>query len=797
MAQVYKIDNKRYEFLEIDSAVQTSYLVSEANYNTWLKVKTDDSSVNIQLPLGLSDGFRCIIENTGVFTINYVNEAGTSIATQQDKFTEDQFRTIEAVYDNSVWRLQGYIGRQDLSSLYDVNVNAGGLPEDGDALVYDINFNSWRAGKNVPYIPADPFFLDHIIVDEDHGKTLLFDTTAAPITVTFNLGLEDGFYCTVVNVGTGTLNVATAGTLNAAGTTLSQYQSMNVLHAASNILYGVIADGIGGTGGAGGGGGYAAGNYFDTFIATSYTGLFPETHETNSNSLAIGTLARSFEDDQIVIGSNATADGINDIALGNQADCDGNGQGKIAIGRLSSASAAAAISIGASSNATGTDTVAIGTAANALSSSSFQLGGGTNNEPSTLNFFNAKIAHSFGLNIKREDAENTVTTTHRFAEEVTDGGVAQHPTLASIAISFPNKQLYIGTGTADSVGQPWKQWAPISSRPDLDFIRGDYSDDIGRQTTGVHYYQPGVIQPLWARTPDGYLDNLNKEQWVALEWLDSTQLGSNAGSIIYRRHYQNEPYFRLGIGDEKFTRWVVQTNVNGLSNVSNGPFSVPAADLTSFSSLLEEGDRVLFSGQSDSTQNGIYRFDTFDGSFYIFNRPQDLQLSTVFGNEDIRVWGDSAGEGTWKPTTIVNVGDAITFTFIASTINVEEGALYFITKASGNYLVNVRLMLRTFITPTNPDARGTLTLRKVDINTNQDQIEDQFTFNLFSKNSSGDGVLKDIRLSETMTLTNSIYYFTLALYDVPETYLYTLAAADTYPSSYITISPTQLFEATR
>ena len=159
MAQVYKIDNKRYDFIEVDSLSQTTYLISEADYNKWIKVKTDDSSVNIELPEGLSNGFRCVIENTGVFTINYVNEAGTTVATQQDKFTEDQFRTIEAVYDNSVWRLQGYIGRQDLSSLFDVNVDIAGLPIDGDTLVYDINFNVWRAGKNVPFIPTTPFFL--------------------------------------------------------------------------------------------------------------------------------------------------------------------------------------------------------------------------------------------------------------------------------------------------------------------------------------------------------------------------------------------------------------------------------------------------------------------------------------------------------------------------------------------------------------------------------------------------------------------------------------------------------------
>jgi len=241
MAQVYKINNKRYEFLEIDSAVQTNYLVTEADHNRWIKIKTDDSSVNLQLPNTLSNGFRCIIENTGVFTVNYVNDVGTSLATQQDPFTEDQYRTIEAVYDNSEWRLQGYIGRQDLSSLYDVNVNAAGLPEDGNALIYDLNFNSWRAGKNTPFTPADPFFVDHIIEDADHAQPLLFDTTAAPITVTFNLGLDDGFYCTIINIGTGELNAASAGTFNSAATTLSQYQSMYVLHAAGNIFYGVIS----------------------------------------------------------------------------------------------------------------------------------------------------------------------------------------------------------------------------------------------------------------------------------------------------------------------------------------------------------------------------------------------------------------------------------------------------------------------------------------------------------------------------------------------------------------------------
>jgi hypothetical protein len=796
MAKIYKIENKRYEFKEIDSATASSYLLTEQDHNKWIKLKTEDNSIDLQLPANLSNGFRCVIENTGVFTVNYINAVGTSVATQQDKFTEDQYRTIEAVYDNNVWRLQGYIGRQDLNSLYDVNVNVNGLPSDGDALIYDINSNVWKAGKNVPFTPSDPIFSNHIITDLDHGQILLFDTTASPITVSFNLGLEDGLHVRVINIGTGTLTIASAGTFNAAGSTLAQWQGMDILHAASDVFYGVIFDGIGSTGGSGGGGGYAAGNYFETFIATSYTGIFPTTHETNSNSLVIGTQTRSFQDNQVVIGSIATADGVNDIAIGHQADCDGVGEGKIAIGRLSSADAVNAISIGTSSSALSSNSIALGSNSNASSPSSIQLGAGINNETQTLNFLNAKVAHNFGVNIRTEDAENTVTTIQRFAETFENGGVAQHPTLASIAMSFPNRQLYIGTGTVDFPSDPHKQWIPINTPPNLDFLKGDYSDNLNRVTSGCHYYQNGIIQRLWAAVPNGYTDNLNKEQWTSLQWLDSNELGSNSGNIVYYRHYQNEPFFRQnqGSGDIKFSRWVVQTNVNGLSNLNNGPFSIPASDLSSFSSLLEEGDRVLFVNQTDTSENGIYRFDTFDGSFYIFNRPQDLQLGNLLGTETIQIWGDNTGEGYWIPNSNVNVGTSITFNYTSNIINVLEGALYFTTKAIGNYLINLRLKPVPQTTPSNPNARAVLTLRRVDTTLNNDSIYDQFSFNLYSKDSNGNDILNDIRLSQIIELPRSRFYFTLAFYDTPEVVLYTNNSNNNYDTSTIKISPVQLFE---
>lgn len=318
MAKVYKVDSKRYEFKEIDSLTTTSYTLTEDDYNKWIKLKTNDSSIDLQLPNNLSNGFRCILENTGVFTVNYINAVGTTAATQQDKFTEDQYRTIEAAYDNNIWRLQGYIGRQDLNSLYDVNVNINGLPSKGDALVYDIDNNIWTAGKNVPLIPTDPFFADYLITNADHGQVLLFDTTAAPITVSFNLGLDEGIHVRVVNVGTGILTVASAGTLKAADSTLSQWQGMDVLNSGSDIFYGVIFDGLASTPGTGGDASYPAVNtsFSSTRQILSTGGIITSLTLTSSHlvftattSAVIRTLSAPTISNQTLLIQNSSPNG--------------------------------------------------------------------------------------------------------------------------------------------------------------------------------------------------------------------------------------------------------------------------------------------------------------------------------------------------------------------------------------------------------------------------------------------------------------------------------------------------------
>ena len=240
MAQVYKIDSKRYQYTTIDSAVVTTYILSEADYNKWLKFDTTTTDIDITLSTGLREGFKCIVENIGTFTINYLPEVGTTIATQQGAFTEDQFRTVEIAYNNTEWRLQGFIGRNDISSLFDVNTTAFGGVQDGDVMTYDLGLGSWIQGRNPLFIPRDVISTNYILEDSDNGKILPFDTTIATIDVALNLGLTPGFNCRLLNVGTGTLNIISAVNLFGPSITSTQYTKIDLFHSNLETYYSVL-----------------------------------------------------------------------------------------------------------------------------------------------------------------------------------------------------------------------------------------------------------------------------------------------------------------------------------------------------------------------------------------------------------------------------------------------------------------------------------------------------------------------------------------------------------------------------
>lgn len=304
MAQVYKIDNKRYTFVEVDSGVTTSYLLSESDHNKWIKIDTTTSSVNLQMPVSMSEGFRCVVENVGQFTINYVNAAGTSIATQQDPFTEDQFRTVEIVRNGSEWRVQGFVGRNDVSSLYDVNVTASGPLSDGQVLAYDGVTGNWRADDRLVLVPRSPETLDFILQESDHAKIIPVNTTAAPVDVALNLGLPDGFYVRIMNIGDGAMSITSAAALDIATTSINQkYGYIDLFHAGFEVYYGLI-----------GRGGIEGGEPF--FLANS--GGVPPT-ATGTDSLAIGpaSVATTNATNGVALGNAASTDAADAIQLGN------------------------------------------------------------------------------------------------------------------------------------------------------------------------------------------------------------------------------------------------------------------------------------------------------------------------------------------------------------------------------------------------------------------------------------------------------------------------------------------------
>ena len=383
MARLYTINTKRYDFVEIDSAVITSYIVTESDHNKWLKIDTTSSSVNLNLPNNLSDGLRFVVENTGNTTVNYVNAVGTSIATQQDPFTEDQYRTVEAVFNapTSEWRIQGFVGRNDISSLYDVNTQAGGGPLAGNVLEFDSSV--WSTGKLPPYTPGSIEAIDLILEDDDHGQVIPIDTTALPVDVAINTGLEAGFYCRVINIGTGNVTFTPAVTLNSPVVSLTgQYDYADIWHAGLEQYYLVTNTG----GGAGG----------TAYVDVSSTGTVPAAGSAEAIAIGAGAAVGTSSSSSIAIGLNSDVanSSANSIAIGPTSSATGTSG--TAVG-FNSSTDASGVAVGINTIA-GSASIAIGASADATVSGSAQIGGGTNATTNTLQYGASNFVHStFGI----------------------------------------------------------------------------------------------------------------------------------------------------------------------------------------------------------------------------------------------------------------------------------------------------------------------------------------------------------------------------------------------------------------
>lgn len=377
MARTYTVDAKRYNFINVDSNLVTSYLVTEADHNKWIKIDTTASSVNLNLPLGLSDGLRFVVENVGSTTVNYVNAVGTSIASQQDPFTEDQYRTTEVVYNAPTmeWRIQGFVGRNDVSSLYDVNTNANGTPVAGDVLQF--NGSVWSTGTVPPYIPQSVISVDTILDETHHGKILPINTTALPVDIAINVGLPSGFYTRLINVGTGTLTLTSGATINSPITeSTNQYDYIDLWHAGLEQYY--ISSNIA-SGGA------------TAYIRINATGGLPIG--SGNRAIIIGQDSVGSGDDCVAIGTDANCDDANSVAIGRLADTAGS---SVAVG-FNSRGLFTGVAIGQAAEARDASTVALGASAEAAAVGAVQIGAGINSVTNTFRYLTRTIANPTGI----------------------------------------------------------------------------------------------------------------------------------------------------------------------------------------------------------------------------------------------------------------------------------------------------------------------------------------------------------------------------------------------------------------
>ena len=598
MANVYTVNNKRYSIQTIDGASQTSYLLTEQDHNKWLKFNTTPSSINLNLP-EISNGFRCVVENIGELSINFVNAAGTSLATQQDPFSEDVFRTVECVYDAGPkeWRLQGFVGRNDISSLYDVNTGTNGPPSAGDVLTF--NGNVWTTGVVPPYKPSPIIVSDTILQESDHAAVLPIDTTVLPVDVAINLGLPAGFYCRIVNVGTGNLTITGAGTLNTPTTLLnSPYQFADIFHGGLEQYYIVTNSGGGGTGGGSGGS-----------VDLTYINI---NSDGNGSSVAA--------QDGIGIGEEASvqAAAIDGLAIGRSSDV--TGQGGIAIGTQSD-SANFGVSVGFNADSLNQG-VAIGYVANADANAT------------ALGWF----ARASGLNSAQiGNGEITTDETLQFGRvpiATTEHGIITHSgtSLPSDAIyPIPAGTLHLDT-LADQLlfytGSIWKQAAanPYISFDNNTFevppnASGDGTLIIGGSTTVSGSNFQTIIGASAAGTSTGniaigYDSSANGSYSIALGGQSQTDNSPQGIAIGFQSYVAATDCTAIGSGSN--------VSITGNNSVQLGAGTNSTANTLQFQSSVVAGSSGIIIKTTSGApvapaEIGTCNFDPNTNTLYIYN----------------------------------------------------------------------------------------------------------------------------------------------------------------------------------
>ena len=248
MANQYTIDKKHHSYYFLDTNdldnSTNNYEITQNLFNKWVKIDTSNSDFNLLLPNSVYNGFTCVIENVGDNKINYITPPDLVLRTDEEKYTDTRFRSVEINFDkeNNEWRIQGYIGVDDINSIYDVKTNQDGAPSEGNTLTFDEETGFWKAAPNPPFITERDTVInsDFIIEDRDHESFIIVDTENNPVNVAVNLGLKQGLHLKVLNISNGLLSINIAGTLVGPSSTRIPHSYIEVHHLKNDIYYSTI-----------------------------------------------------------------------------------------------------------------------------------------------------------------------------------------------------------------------------------------------------------------------------------------------------------------------------------------------------------------------------------------------------------------------------------------------------------------------------------------------------------------------------------------------------------------------------
>lgn len=250
MANIYTVDKKHFKYKLITSSDLTEgvFPLDDSLFGQWLKVDTTNQDINLYLPDSVYRGFSCIVENVGENKVNYVTPNNLTLKTDEEPYTDIRYRSVELNFDkeNSEWRVQGYIGIDNINAIYDVKTNQDGAPEDGNTLTFDEETGFWKAAPNPLFLTKrdEVITTDFELDNRDHGSFIVIDTKNNPVSVTIPLGLKAGFHIKLYNISNGALSIVPAGNLTGPYLTGGPFSLLEVHHLKDDNYYSVEIGGI-------------------------------------------------------------------------------------------------------------------------------------------------------------------------------------------------------------------------------------------------------------------------------------------------------------------------------------------------------------------------------------------------------------------------------------------------------------------------------------------------------------------------------------------------------------------------